>query len=195
MQSTKKTTVAVLRTQMGISAEAFAELIGKSLGAVNSLETGRLALSEETADTIYEQTGVSLEWLLEGKPDEAPYWFDHVDGRKRPWTKEMFEQIQAHKDIDHSAYRDHRPAWRLVRALIAVGPWFGIFAQAQKDDKEELAKYLLKRFLKELAERLGTDKAGANRLCEGASLSLRDGSEFSFQPEEGQLYLRLESKP
>lgn len=194
MQSTKKTTVAVLRTQMGISAEAFAELIGKSLGAVNSLESGRLALSEELAFKIADETGVAGGWLLDASPDEPPFWFDHVDGRKRPWTKEMFEQIQAYKGEHHAAYKERRPAWRLVRALHSTGRWLAIHALAEKEEKRELAEYLLNRFLDQLAQRLGTDEGAAARLCQGAELSLKDGTQWTFQLEEGKLYLRLESK-
>jgi len=194
MQSTKKTTVAVLRSQMGITAEEFAELIGKSLSAVNSLETGRLALSEETAFRISEETGVVMEWLLDANPDEPPFWFDHAEGYKRPWTREMFEQIQAYKLSPHPSYKDRRPAWRLVRALRSTGRWLSIYSWAEKEEKRELACYLMSRFLDSLAERLGTDDAGASRLCQDAELRLKDGTQWSFQPEEGQLYLRLESK-
>jgi transcriptional regulator with XRE-family HTH domain len=194
MQSTKKTTIAVLRAQMGITAEKFAELIRKSLFAVNSLETGRLKLSEETAHRISEETGVVMEWLLDADPDEPPFWFDHADGRKRPWDKLIFEQIQASKLESHASYKDRRPAWRLVRALRTTGRWVSIYCWAEREGKRELAEYLLGRFLDQLAKRLGTDDAGATKLCQNAELRLKDGTQWSFQPEAGQLYLRLESK-
>jgi transcriptional regulator with XRE-family HTH domain len=57
----------VLRQILGLTVEEFAKLIGKSLTTVNSLETGRLKLSEETAFRISQETGVEMHWLLKGK--------------------------------------------------------------------------------------------------------------------------------
>jgi hypothetical protein len=64
---------------------------------VTSLETGRLNLSEETAIKISDETGVAMKWLLDGKPKKKTYETDPIDGSKHPYTKEIFERIQAHK--------------------------------------------------------------------------------------------------
>jgi transcriptional regulator with XRE-family HTH domain len=196
MQSTKKTTFAVLRQKLGLSVQEFAKLIKKSVGTINSLETGRLRLSPETAHFVTEQTGVALEWILEGKPEEEPYWLDQVDGHKHPWTKQIFEEIQAHKLSADSKIRikNPRPGWRLIRALMATGRWLSIYSWAEKNGQAEVAQYRMTSFLNDLAKLFGTDDAGAVRLCQNTELRLKDGTQWSFQPEAGQLYLRLESK-
>ncbi len=90
LQSKKKTPVAVLRTKLGLTVKEFAELIGKSVWSVTSLESGRLKLSEETAHDISKETGVEMKWLMDGNPKEKPYETDPVDGSKHPYAKEVF---------------------------------------------------------------------------------------------------------
>src|SRR5215467_11873873 len=98
MRSKRKTTVAVLRQVLGLSVEEFAKLIGKSATTINSLETGRLKLAEETAFKIQEETGVEMEWLLKAAPKEKPYVLSFEDHqRRKPYTKDLFEQTQSLK--------------------------------------------------------------------------------------------------
>jgi transcriptional regulator with XRE-family HTH domain len=86
MKSTRSTTVAIVRQEIGLSAVDFGKLIRKGLGTVKSLESGRLKLSEKTALEISKATGVSLSWLLANDP-KAPIT-DHL-GRK--WDRLVFE--------------------------------------------------------------------------------------------------------
>jgi transcriptional regulator with XRE-family HTH domain len=194
MQSLQKTPVARLRQKLGLSVEAFAELIDKSYSTVTKLEVGILKLSAETAHQITEETGTALEWILDASPEEEPYWIDPADNRKRPWTKQIFEQIQAYKLEPHPPFKDPRPAWRLVRAMMATGRWLSIYSWAEKNGQTEVAQYLITKFLNGLAERLGTDDVGATRLCQNAELRLKDGTQWTFEPEEGQLHLKLDPK-
>lgn len=67
MRSLRRTSVARLRLELGLSVEAFAALINKSVPTIYSLESGRLALSQQTAQAISRVTGANIYWLLEGK--------------------------------------------------------------------------------------------------------------------------------
>jgi transcriptional regulator with XRE-family HTH domain len=87
MRSLGKTTTAVVRAEVGLSLEEFAELIGKAPSTVESLEGGRLALSEKTALEISKKFGVGLTWLLAGDPKSAP-----VNLQGKPWTVEDYEK-------------------------------------------------------------------------------------------------------
>ena len=90
MRSERRTTVAVLRLATGLSAAEFAQLIGKSLATVKTLEAGKLALSVRTAATITQQTGISLRWLVNG--DVAAPMIAADDGE--PWTVETYERAR-----------------------------------------------------------------------------------------------------
>ena len=160
--SSKRTTVAALRTTLGLSVEQFAELIGKSVSTVKSLETpGRLNLSEDTAVKISDETGISARWLLEGDPDK-PMMADSSWGPDSPYYKSLFEHIQATaqamaKDPDHKRYLRHQK--RDAQSLELCSQWFGILAAARKDGKQEVAEYLLSQFIDQMKKRFGYDSA------------------------------------
>ena len=91
-----KTTVSVLRSIIGISAKELAELTGRSIHTIKSLESGRLALSEELALKMSIETGVCAQWLVNGDPqakpipnDLNPIPPDHPSGI---FTKKYFEE-------------------------------------------------------------------------------------------------------
>src|ERR1700731_675257 len=96
MRSLQKTSVAVLRQMVGLSAEEFGQLVGKSISTMTKLDNGQLPLSEETAQLISIETGVDMRWLLSGNPEEEPYFTD-VENGKQPYSKEVFERVQAAK--------------------------------------------------------------------------------------------------
>jgi transcriptional regulator with XRE-family HTH domain len=87
MRSLRRTTTAVVRSELGMSLQEFADLIGKSPSTVESLEGGRLRLSETTALVISKKTGVSIQWLLAGDPS-APMTNSNDEG----WTIRAFEK-------------------------------------------------------------------------------------------------------
>jgi transcriptional regulator with XRE-family HTH domain len=86
VRSERRTTTAVLRLATGLSAVEFAQLIGKSLATVKAIESGKLALSVQTAAVISAKTGIGLKWLLTGDP-AAPM----TDADGEPWSVEMQE--------------------------------------------------------------------------------------------------------
>jgi transcriptional regulator with XRE-family HTH domain len=190
MQSKKKTPVAVLRTKLGLTVKEFAELIGKSVWSVTSLESGRLKLSEETAHDISKETGVEMKWLMDGNPKEKPYETDPVDGSKHPYAKEVFERIQAHKKkgVTYS-----NPNTRLVRAIATVTDWLSVFNAADEAGQSELAAYLMCQFLDGLVERLGKDDDAMMRINEKARIIAPNGKEWRFKKEKDEITLETES--
>jgi transcriptional regulator with XRE-family HTH domain len=179
MLSRKLTCVAVLRTELGLTVEGFANLIGKSISAVNSLETGRLALSEETAFKIQQQTGVEMAWLLKGNPKEKPYAIDET-GQSHPYTKEIFELIQAGEqpwDLHENV------TGALAEALGIAVPWVSIYATAREAGKAQLAAYLMRDFLENLRQRLGADDKLMVALNKNAKI-ITDGAELTFRINE-----------
>jgi hypothetical protein len=90
MKSRKRTTVAIVRDEIGLSVEDFAKLIGKHVATIKSLEagSGRLALSGATAIEISKRTGVSAAWLLDGNIRAKP-----VDQNGRPWNWDVFSEV------------------------------------------------------------------------------------------------------
>jgi transcriptional regulator with XRE-family HTH domain len=175
-RSQRKTTVAALRHLLGLSVEEFAKLIGKSPTTVNSLETGRLKLSEETAFTIAKQTGVEMVWLLKGRPKDKPYIFDESTGEDRPYTREDYEIIQARKEAQPPSKINQD---RLILCgLGSVLNWLPIHAKALQDGKGYLAHYLMRECLEELAERLGQDHKAVLRASKNTRFIAGDGSKW-----------------
>ena len=55
-----------LRNRMGLSQNAFAELMGRSVGYINRIENGRTEPTWEIVQAISETFGVPEAWLAEG---------------------------------------------------------------------------------------------------------------------------------
>ena len=149
-----KTTVSVLRSIIGISAEKFAELIGRSIHTVKSLESGRLGLSEELAIKISVETGVSANWLLAGDPQAQPLIDSPPFGPNLGiFTKETFE-----------ARRADRMQNREGGIIVLHVPWFesaklnAISEAAEKSGSGRLAHYRISKFLGELEKEFGITK-------------------------------------
>jgi transcriptional regulator with XRE-family HTH domain len=159
-------------------------LIGKSVTTINSLETGRLKLSEETAYTISKETGVEMSWLLEAKPKEKPFCLDGWNCRQL-YTKEIFELTQAQKKKDTRS-ADEDPSQYLVGAIALSSDWISVYTKAAQAGRAELAAYLMRQFQNQLVERLGKDDEAVLKLNKYATIVAADGSEWKFS-EEGYI--------
>jgi transcriptional regulator with XRE-family HTH domain len=184
MISRQTTTVAVLRQVLGLSVEEFGQIIGKSISTVTKLENGLLKLSEETGFQIYQETGVEFEWLMAGDPTKKPYSIDEGWNRKEPYTKELFEKIQAHKKTGGKRYRIGRRARRLTSAIALTGDWLSVYNAAAEAGRAELASYLMRQFLDGLVKRLGKDDEAFLRLNAGARIIDADKVESIFTGAE-----------
>ena len=186
MRSKRKTTVAVLRQELGLSVDEFAKLIDKSVATINSLETGRLKLSEETAFKIQEETGVEMAWLLKAGPREKPYVLSFEGhGVRKAYTRELFEQIQSSKG--RKSYYLEDPKHHLISAFSIVSDWLSVYTAAEQTGRGDLATYLMCQLLDQLVERLGKDDDLFLRLNKDAKIVANDGSEWKFakQKDEG----------
>jgi transcriptional regulator with XRE-family HTH domain len=185
MRSKRKTTVAVLRQELGLSVDEFAKLIDKSVATINSLETGRLKLSEETAFKIQEETGVEMEWLLKAGPREKPYVLSFKGyGTRKPYTKELFEQIQSSKGRKSYYLKD--PKHHLIPAISIVCDLLSVYTKAEQAGREDLATYLMCQFLDQLVERMGKDDDLFLRLNKNAKIVANDGSEWKFAKQKNE---------
>jgi hypothetical protein len=116
-KSRLKTTSAVLRSILGIKDLEMAEMLGKSLGAINSVESGRLKLSPALAKKMWHETGISPTWLLNGDPTAPP-----VSADGQPFTSATFRRAQAEKipyDQPHPIFRNN-DALGFCARLIAI---------------------------------------------------------------------------
>jgi transcriptional regulator with XRE-family HTH domain len=185
MKSKRSTTVAVLRQDLGLSVEEFAKLIDKSVATINSLETGRLNLSEETAFKIQQQTGVEMEWLLKAGPREKPYVLSFEGyGARKPYTKELFEQIQSSKG--RKSYYLEGPQHHLIPAISIVSDWISVYTAAEQTGRGDLAAYLMCQFLDQLVERMGKNDDLFFRLNKNAKIVANDGSEWKFAKQKNE---------
>jgi hypothetical protein len=155
IRTTKKTTVAVLRSIIGLKAKCFADVLGCSEATVNSLETGRLKLSEAMAQRIFHETGVSLPWLLNGDVSALV-----VTGRGEPFTAETFERAQAEKK-----HFDKVQPWFFATDFAEfAGRLRGILASANRAGNYFMPAYKVGKFLDALAKEYGEDGESRNWL-------------------------------
>lgn len=138
-KSQGKTKVAVLRATIGISAKEFADLVGKTVHTVNSLESGRLVLSDKLAIKIGDVTSVSPHWLVDDRDTRPP-----VDVPGELVTRESFE-----------AHRAGILAGRQTLSEVFIEHWIAdalwgleeLLKKIQKFENFNLALYRVSRFL------------------------------------------------
>jgi transcriptional regulator with XRE-family HTH domain len=192
MISREKTTVAVLRKVLGLSVEEFGQLIGKSLSTVTKLEVGLLKLSVETAIKISNETGVDLQWLMASEPKEDAYSTDPVTESKEPYTKELFERIQAVKKTGRRIRIGKKPAQRFITAVAIASDWLSVYNAAAESDaapegeggKAQHIAYLMGEFLAGLVERFGKDDEAFLRVNAKARIIDADGKDWVFEQRE-----------
>ena len=137
-RTTKKTTVAALRLFTGLKAKHFADALGCSEATVNSLETGRLKLSDAMGQRIAVETGASLAWLLDGNVN-APALA--ADGSL--FTIETFEVNQSKKQRS-----DKLPPARLAVDFVNfAGRLHDILSAANRAGGYSVPAYKVGRFL------------------------------------------------
>jgi hypothetical protein len=144
-KSEQRTKVAVLRSVIGLSAQDFADLIGRKFDTVRSLESGRLKLSPKLASRIGIETDVDMVWLLDDETTGPPF-----DQRGAYMTKEGFERYRAVVLL-----RDEKVTpEEMERRAIFQGELLRYMLLAIRDPQHySLANYLAARFLRELRRR------------------------------------------
>jgi transcriptional regulator with XRE-family HTH domain len=150
--SSHKTTAAVLREKSGtkeiaINADEWAKMLGRSVQAIQNIESGRTKLTPELATKMYYNTGISLEWLMDGDPTAPPV---STDGR--PYTNANFEGAQARKKYFATSedYEVGRLALKFFRAICAI-----LVNANRKQRNYPLAVYRTAKALGELRAEFG----------------------------------------
>lgn len=91
--SSKKTRAAVLRSIIGIKVPEMAELLQCSTATIQSIESGRLKVTDIMAFKMYDQTGVSIQWL-QGGDAKRP-----MTAEGKPYTRAAYERVQNAKAL------------------------------------------------------------------------------------------------
>lgn len=144
--SQQKSKVAQTRLITGETAEAFADIIGKSLSTLRSLETGRLKLSEKTASDISSATGISLRWLLDDKI--TPPFCDNTRPQT-PFTKESYTHHTAKKR--RSISQIDTPELKLMLNFAVRGILSAVHGAAERGNGD-IALYYIEKFAEDLGK-------------------------------------------
>jgi hypothetical protein len=180
-KSRSKTTVSVLRSIIGISAKDLAELTGRSIHTIKSVESGRLALSEELAVKMSVETGVCARWLVNGEP-QAPPLNDFPLPVGHPnsfFTKKYFEKRRA----DRMHGRDELNRLGGFSFLDAA-KLCAIHEAAVKSGNGRVVQYRISKFLRELEKEFGQCEKTLGREIEMSQLWHDFGALFMY-PGDG----------
>ena len=137
--------VAVLRHMIGKTQEEFAGLIGYSAPTIESIEVGRLNLSEKLAQRISEKTGVNVGWLLRGNPQAHM-----IDQQGNPYTTQTF--------VEHALGEIPLPPLGEQIRILAVeqaGHLASIILSAYDRGNYQLCMYKIQEALDELERQFG----------------------------------------
>jgi len=148
--SSESRNVARLRVFLGESQPQFAKLIDCSVHTLQSIETGRLRLSEHLARRISAATDVHLHWLLENDLKAKI-----VDARGHLYTKSVFECAQANKKIGSTEFVRHMIG---DYAASFYGQIRAILSSAVKKDLAEVATWKIASFLEDCRREFGHDR-------------------------------------
>ena len=98
-RSPLRSTLAVLRQELGLTQEEMGKLIDPPLKrpTVQAIELGQLRLTEENAQKFAHATGISARWLLEGNPRKRIVPSPEFWPQETRYSRALFEQIQATK--------------------------------------------------------------------------------------------------
>jgi transcriptional regulator with XRE-family HTH domain len=169
-KSAQKHALAVLRLQLGLGQKELAELVECSRPTIQSIELGRLPLSDKLADRISRETGVSIAWLKKNDLRKPP-----LDYQDEPYGKEVFERIQANR-----AMRDEHTSDAIARLALVIqtSRIAGLFLSAYKRGEFSLCSYKLAKALDDLEARFG--KVKLDILSKG-SIKITSHQKFDLQ--------------
>ena len=105
--------VAVLRTTIGLTQKQLGDFVNRAARTIQSIELGKLPLTEELALRIAEATGVDEAWLFAGNPHTPPIKgiiLIHAGRGKGEYTKADYEYYRAY--VETPIVSD--PIWKPV---------------------------------------------------------------------------------
>jgi hypothetical protein len=146
--SLKRTTLAVLRSIIGVKDNEMAEILQCSCPTIHSVESGRLKLSDDLARRVSHETGISLSWLLNGDVKAPPISANH-----RPFTRELYESHRATKTLP--AGMEFSP----VEMASFYGQLRAILVSADCRSDYQIAAYKVEKMITALAAEFGRDES------------------------------------
>jgi transcriptional regulator with XRE-family HTH domain len=154
--SPQRHTLAILRVLIGFTQKEMAQILECSVPTIQAVELGKLKLSPKLAQRVHFQTGVSIEWLLDGDVSKPP-----VTEEGMAYTKALFEGRQASllapKETSHEALFDLWTSWMMFIKHVKVLAI--LYTEAYKRRKVPLIFYKSLMSAKDLFEKtIGPDK-------------------------------------
>jgi transcriptional regulator with XRE-family HTH domain len=147
--------LAVLRAVCGqdsnrpLGQKEMANLVGRAAITIQKIENKKLALSEELAQEIHDQTGVSPSWLLDGDPKVTP-----TTGSGEPYTRDHYLRVQA--DKKGSGYKPYDLDSSVSETAVDLyGQMRAILSEANRKSEFLIARYKFKKALDALAAEYG----------------------------------------
>ena len=149
-----KHNICRLRDVLEITQPKLQAMLGCSLSAIRSIETGRLKLSPAMAGKVEGMTGVSADWLLRNDLSEAPVSISGAPYTKAGFIRHKLRNTQVDPKIvpvylmcllgdasqiliKAAAEKELTSAtWRLFDALGKVGSEFGLTSDTWPIDAE-----------------------------------------------------------
>jgi DNA-binding XRE family transcriptional regulator len=148
-QSPKRHNLARLRLFLKLGQQEMAALVECSRDTIQSVELGRLLLSERLARRISDVTGIAADWLLENNL-KAPLRSVHHE----PFTIDDYEL--AHKAHDLGITSDEVIAFLIGEPFaIIFSAWMGAMFTRRNGD---VALWKVGKLLEQLSRRYGHDR-------------------------------------
>jgi len=142
-----------------------AKILGCSTHTVQSLETGRLRVSEATALKMEEQTGISAHWVRNAKPDAPP-----VGMYGDPYSKASYERVRRFRG-NLQSLSDREFSFRF---LVDAARLRSILERANQENAYIEAALKLNKFLNRLGEDYGVNVADWDRVAPMVSAIKKD---------------------
>ncbi len=163
MKSTLKTCAAILREKTGEKDLVWADILGKSVHTIRHLEAGSLKLSAALAAKMNYESGISIQWLMDGNTAAPPI---SADGRA--YTREIYDQVQARKKYFATVGDSdvQSAALDVLRAICAI------LVNANRKRNYHLAVYRIAKAIAELRDEFGeaSDFSGYDKVLDYVKL-------------------------
>jgi hypothetical protein len=154
-----------------------------SLPAIQSIETGRLRLSNKLAERISFETGIGAEWLTRDNLSRKP-----VDFLGTPYEKSTFETMQAEKQgMAATLFRNHKAlTLHFTANVVSIA---AIMAKAFQTKKGAICHFKLQQALGDITSELGITPSDTDHesLMDAAGCNLKNLGGFNRLPDTANL--------
>jgi hypothetical protein len=137
-----------------------AKLANRATSTIQAIELGRLPLIESLGQQIARETGVNLQWLLDGDATKPI-----IDASGKPYTLAAFEQRQAWINRRLGEYPDDL-RWTQLSITMFLQLYCGLAISALKTGRFTLFNYKMCKIWPIIAEDFG-DKHGVGFTYDG----------------------------